>query len=101
MEINNESSFEVAAMPERLDTLSAPGLERDLLAILDKGVTRLACDFSGTKYVASAGLRVMLMMFKKLKAVNGSFVLLKLPKEVYDVFKLSGFAQLMDIRDAL
>ncbi|MDD4099135.1 MAG: STAS domain-containing protein [Lentisphaeria bacterium] len=101
MEITTAAGYQVARMPERLDTLNAADVELELNALLEKGTTQLACDFSGTRYVASAGLRVMLIMYKKLKAAQGSLVLFKLNKEVFDVFKLSGFARLMDIRETL
>lgn len=101
MEISTVAGYLVARMPERLDTLNAAEIEHELIALLDSGTRKLACDFGGTNYVASAGLRVMLVMYKKLKASNGNLVLLSLQKEVYEVFKLSGFARLMDIREAL
>lgn len=101
MDLTTVSDFKIAKMPERFDTLNAPEVERDINEILSDGTTMLACDFSDTRYIASAGLRVMLIFFKKIKALKGKFVLLKLRKEVFDVLKLSGFAQLMDIRDSL
>lgn len=101
MEFSTVAGYLVAQMPERLDTLNAAEVEQELQTLLASGTRKLACDFGDTTYVASAGLRVMLVMYKKLKASNGSLVLLRLQKEVYEVFKLSGFARLMDIREAL
>ena len=101
MEITTVAGYQVAHIPERLDTLNAATVEQELNTLLENGTKQLACDFSATRYVASAGLRVMLIMYKKLKATQGSLVLLKLNKEVLDVFKLSGFARLMDIRESL
>ncbi|OQC15334.1 MAG: hypothetical protein BWX73_01377 [Lentisphaerae bacterium ADurb.Bin082] len=40
----------------------------------------------------------MLIEYKKLKAVQESLVLLSVNQEVFDIFKLSGFARLMIFR---
>jgi len=99
--MSESNDYDILVMPERLDTLHAPNVELELMSIIEKGTTKLACDLSNTTYVASAGLRVLLLGFKKLKAVQGSFILLGVKEDVMKILKMSGFAQLMDIRESL
>jgi anti-anti-sigma factor len=87
-------------MPERVDVSSAPVIERELNALIAaEKPEQLVCDFSGTAYVSSAGLRIMLVMTKKMKPTGGQFILCGMQQQVLDVFKLAGFEAMMDIRD--
>jgi anti-anti-sigma factor len=88
---------EVYTMSARLDAVSAPGVEGDLLTLVEKGTELLICDFSGTSYVSSAGLRVMLLLTKKQRAAGRRFVLAGLQPEVADVFRMAGFEAIMEI----
>jgi anti-anti-sigma factor len=84
-------------MPARLDAVSAPQVERDLLALVDEGVQLVVCDFADTAYVSSAGLRVMLLLTKKQRAAGRRFVLAGLRAEVAEVFRMAGFEAIMEI----
>lgn len=89
-------------MPERLDVVTAPEIEKKLIAIANKEKPEmLVADFSNTAYVSSAGLRVMLVMTKKMKAAGGSFVLSGMLPAVFDVFKVAGMNLIMEIRDEI
>lgn len=72
-----------------LNTLTAP----DLAALLDKeldGVKALTLDFVGCDYVSSAGLRVLLATFKKMKAAKGSMELANVGENFKDVLENTG-----------
>lgn len=89
-------------LPQRLDTSSAPDVEKKLTALLNMEKPKmLVCDFSQTVYVSSAGLRVMLVMAKTTKKVGTEFVLGNMQQSVYDIFKMSGFDSILDIRNSL
>ena len=57
----------------------------------------ITLDISGLRYISSAGLRVILRLFKSTKGLR----LVNASPEVYEVFDLSGFTELMEIRKAL
>lgn len=59
----------------RLDSNSSPELERAVLEHLEKGCKRLVFDLSDMDYVSSAGLRVILLTGKKLRASQGKLAL--------------------------
>ena len=54
-------------------------------------------DFKSLDYISSAGLRVLIMVAKKLKAAQGSLVLCNLDEKIYEVFNVSGFTAIFDI----
>ena len=55
--VENEKT--VYMLEGRLDTVTAPDLEKELKASLD-GVKELVLDFEKLEYISSAGLRVLL-----------------------------------------
>ncbi|MEG1767079.1 MAG: STAS domain-containing protein [Comamonas sp.] len=85
----------------RLDSSSSPELERLLTEQLDNGCTRLVLDFSRLEYISSAGLRVVLLAGKKLRASQGRMVLVGLQDMVREVFDMSGFLTLFAVTDTL
>ena len=83
------------ALSGRLDASNAQTLTDELNKSLD-GVKDLIFDFTGLKYVASAGLRVLLTAQKRMNK-QGSMKIRNVEDGVMEVFEMTGFADLMDI----
>ena len=79
----------------RLDAGSAPELSKELTTALD-GVTDLTFDFAELQYIASAGLRVLLVAQKRMNK-QGSMKLIHVNESVMEVLDMTGFASLMTI----
>ena len=79
----------------RLDAASAPELSKEITTALD-GVTDLTFDFVDLKYIASAGLRVLLVAQKRMNK-QGSMKLINVSEAVMEVLDMTGFANLMTI----
>ncbi len=78
-----------------LDTQTAPQLG-EALSQLDDSVTSLVFDFSKLEYISSAGLRQVVAAYKKMAGKDG-FKIINVSNEVYDVFRLTGFDQKIQI----
>lgn len=85
----------VALMDGRLDTGTAGPAEATLLALLAKGP--LLADLSATRYVSSAGLRILLKAAKQAKASGTPFAVCGLQPAVQEVFEMSGFDSVMAV----
>lgn len=85
----------------RLDSSSSPELERVLSEQLAAGTLRLVFDFSALDYISSAGLRVVLLAGKKLRASRGKLALVGLQDMVREVFDMSGFLALFTVTSTL
>lgn len=85
----------------RLDSSSSPELERVVTDQLAAGVQRLVFDLSSLDYISSAGLRVILLAGKKMRASKGKLVLVGLQDMVREVFDMSGFLSLFAITTTL
>ena len=81
----------------RLDTTTAPTLEKTINDILD-GVTELILDMNQLTYVSSAGLRVLLSTQKKMNKI-GTMKLIGVCEDVMEVFEMTGFVDILNIEN--
>ena len=83
------------ALEGRLDTTTAPELEKELKDSLD-AANELTLDFEKLDYISSAGLRVLLAAHKTMRGKGGMKVtnVNEIVKEVFDV---TGFADILTI----
>ncbi len=79
----------------RLDTVTAPQLEKMLRTELD-GIASLTYDFSALEYVSSAGLRVLLYSQKTMNK-QGKMTIRNVNESVMEVFEVTGFVDLLSI----
>ena len=85
------------AIPDgRLDTNNAPEAEDALVGHIEKGALKIVMDFAKTKYISSAGLRVILKSAKMLKKNGGAIVLCNANEQIHEVLEISGFLTMLD-----
>lgn len=89
----------VLALKGRLDSVNAATVETSITDQIKQGANRLLLDFSDVGYVSSAGLRVVLVVAKRLKEIGGRLVLVGLTPSVREVFAISGFLQILTVCD--
>jgi anti-anti-sigma factor len=93
----SENGVSVGLIKGRLDLHGAAVLESYAQQRLTAGDQRLVLDLSGVDYISSAGLRALLVVAKKVQAINGRLVLCALTPMVLNVMTISGFQQLLKI----
>jgi anti-anti-sigma factor len=96
-----QGSVLVVSPQGRLDSTSAPEFERQLRAKLAAGHHRVVIDLDALAYVSSAGLRVLLVIAKALKAEGGRMGLCRLKTPIMEVFRISGFDRIFTIVPSL
>ena len=95
IEINKNADATVIEITGRLDTTTAPALDKTINE--DIGDTKnLVLDVKGMEYISSAGLRVLLSAQKKMQKI-GSMKVRNVCEEVMDVFEMTGFADILVI----
>jgi anti-anti-sigma factor len=88
----------VVALSGRIDTTTSPALEDAVRPLVDRGTTAdLLVDLGGVEYISSAGLRVLLVLAKRMREANGRLVLCGMGQPVHQVFQLAGFLPLFTI----
>ena len=79
----------------RLDTITAPQLEKELQESFD-GVTELILDFEKLDYISSAGLRVLLSA-QKVMNKQGQMKITHVNDTIREIFEVTGFTDILTI----
>ena len=85
-----------AMIEGRLDTNTTPEAEKELSGSLDN-VTELILDFKNLDYISSAGLRLLLMLQKKMNN-QGSMTIINANDMVKEIFEVTGFSDVLTVK---
>ena len=89
---NGKAAF---TLEGRLDTVTAPELEKELKGSLE-GVSELTLDFKQLEYISSAGLRVLLAAQKAMNK-QGEMRLVNVNETIMEIFEVTGFSDILTI----
>ena len=82
----------------RIDSSNAPQIETEALGALDNAPGKsITVDAENLEYISSAGLRVLLKLAKR----DSNLKILNVSREVYEVFELTGFSEMIHVERAL
>ena len=95
VEFETHDNVIVAHFRGRLDTLTAPGAEKSLMAELGGSSHHLVVSLNSTEYVSSSGLRILLRAAKLMETRGRSFALTQANPQVLEVLEISGFLTIM------
>jgi anti-anti-sigma factor len=98
---SDRDGIAVIAPSGRIDTTTSREVEEALRRIVDAGSRALVVDFTGTEYISSAGLRVFLMLARRMRDLEGRLVLCAMPEPVRQVFRLAGFMPLFLVEPSM
>lgn len=83
----------------RIDTRSSSAFEQGVMSRVDsaEGQVNVVMNFTKLDYINSTGMRVLLILAKRLSGVSGKLVLCEMKDHIVEVFKISGFNQILTI----
>ena len=87
-----------ARLAGRLDTPAAVEVSHGIQPLLDHADRTLVLDCSDLTYISSSGLRIFLSIRKAAAAQGGKVVIEGLSSEIRQVFMMTGFLQLFEIK---
>lgn len=80
----------------RIDTDTAALLD-DEIAVMPDMITNLVMDMDDLEYVASSGLRVLLMASKIMRTRGGDCTMVNVPDLIMEVFEMTGLDEVFTI----
>lgn len=105
IEMRELKHVSVVKVSGRVDSSTAPEMEKSLQGLLDSGRTQMVLDLQETDYLSSAGLRVLVAMHKATKKNGGGMCLAQPSARVSEVLDLAGltpvFAVYPDVVEAV
>lgn len=79
-----------------LDTLSSPELGKAVDEVTE--ASAIILDFEKVEYIASSGLRQVVVCHKKAKELGASFSIVNVCTEAMSIFTLTGLDKKLDIK---
>jgi len=83
----------------RIDSNTAPELEKAFTEIVEDGRTGIVFDMSQVDFISSRGLWVLLETQKACKRGNGRMILVNVSEEMQQSLDLAGVKHFIDIMD--
>ena len=103
MEIKTEAMkrCEVVTVSGRIDSATAPELERVLLGLIESGQKNIIVNLRDTEFISSAGLKALLSALMKVRKMlpPGDVVISEIQPELRESFNLVGFDRLFKFYD--
>ncbi len=96
--IRKENDVWTGVLIGRMDTVQAEQAGRDIQPLMEHAEEKIVLDCTGLEYISSSGLRLFLTLRKKVAEEGGSMVITHINDEIRNVFTITGFFKLFDIR---
>ncbi len=100
IEFETVDGITVATLFGELDSRTAP-LVQDKLLDLPSPQARVLLEMSGVNYISSAGLRALLMLYRRMANSDGRVALVGLTESIRDVMTVTGFLDFFAAYDTL
>jgi anti-sigma B factor antagonist len=100
IDIKTINETKVVELVGDLDGTTAPIAQTQILPITEPGC-RVVLDMSRVPYMSSAGLRVLLLIYRKISGSDGRVVLVGLSEDLMDTMSVTGFLDFFTISDTL
>ena len=100
IEIKSEDDIGVAVITGEIDSKTAPQAQGELLPVIEK-FSKFVMDMTKVTFLSSAGLRMLLLIYRQATAKEGRVVLVGLSDEIKDTMTMTGFLKFFVIADSL
>ncbi len=102
MEINLKKlqEIQVVELIGDVDASTAPKVQQEILPLAQPN-SKILLDMSQVPYMSSAGLRVLLSLYRQATAQDGKLVLVGLSEDLQDTMSVTGFLDFFTTGDTL
>jgi anti-sigma B factor antagonist len=102
MEIYTEErdGMTLIAVQGDIDGSTAPGMQEYIVPYLTANC-RILLEVSQVAYMSSAGLRVLLLLYRRTKEVGGNLILMSVSSDIQEAMNATGFLKHFRLVDTL
>jgi len=97
VQVESSKEYTIVSVEGRIDSTNASEFEKPMMEVIEGGCTRIILDCSGLNYISSSGLRIFLIVLKKMIAAKGQFSLCNLQPGIKEIFDIAGFSSIFSI----
>jgi anti-sigma B factor antagonist len=87
----------VVAVQGEIDLFTAPELKQTLAEAIEGGKTRIAVDLTGTSFLDSTALGVLIGAVKRLRSRDGVLTIVNTDQNIAKTFEITGLDQIFTI----
>ncbi len=100
-DINGRDDAKIVSFIGDLDATNVEEVVEEIFGLLSKGFIHIVADFEKLRYVNSTGLGILLHFSKSAKEKGGSFKIVNVNENVYEIIEIIGATTLLEIYDEL
>ncbi|MBI9066883.1 MAG: STAS domain-containing protein [Salinivirgaceae bacterium] len=100
IEVKVENDILVIVIEGSIDSKTASEVQQKILESIQDNIN-VIMDLSKVDFVSSAGLRVLLMVYRAIKSKDGKVVLAGVSEEITDVMSITGFINFFEISETI
>lgn len=94
--IKTDGNIVIISIEGSIDSKTAGDLQSQIMEKVSE-TNNVLLDLTKVDYVSSAGLRVLLMIYRQIKSKNGKVILVGVSEEIRDVMSMTGFINFFEI----
>jgi anti-anti-sigma factor len=98
--VEPSGGIDMFQLPERMDSATASGIQRNLLAALRPGA-KMIVDGSAVTYMSAAGVRALATVLHGAEEQEAQVVFCRFSGSAADCLEVSGFSRLLDVADSV
>lgn len=95
--IESNEKAHIVSLQGQVNSSNAATVEAEVLAVVQQGAKNVLLNMTELSYISSAGLRVVLVLAKRLKQAGGKLVIYGMQPHVREVFDVSGFLAILNV----
>jgi stage II sporulation protein AA (anti-sigma F factor antagonist) len=95
--ITNKANAAIVSVGGRLDAANSQELETQLSQVIAEKPASMIINCRNLEYISSSGLRVFLVIMKKVTAAGQKLQLCELKDNIREIFEISGFIDIFTI----
>ncbi|AGF51340.1 anti-sigma B factor antagonist [Synechocystis sp. PCC 6803] len=100
IQINQQEDITVVTLSGEVDANTAPKIHEVILPLAEPG-SKILLDMTAVPYMSSAGLRLLLYLYRQTTANSAQLVLVGLSEELIDTMAVTGFLDFFTTRPTL
>jgi len=101
IDIKTVEGIKVVELSGEVDASTAPEVQKQILPLAEPG-SKILMDMTQVQYMSSAGLRMLLSMYRQTQGKEGKLVLVGLSEELQDRMSVvTGFLEFFTVSDTV
>jgi anti-sigma B factor antagonist len=100
IKVSKQGAVIVAALSGEIDSSTAPDAQAQLLPLIDGG-NKLVLDMQDLTFLSSAGLRIILQLYRQSTSNGGKVALANMQETIRDTMQITGFLAFFQVTESV